>query len=225
MKRLLSLLLALTTITATQAQEDEVQSTSSRKKFVNMNFSGLMGNALLKHTVSENGYKFGDIPLMGGAVELEWALKGIRYQIEFNYQQADMTDCTRNTVGKPTFEYDKKFAENLKIMSGLFYFGTTINPCKRFQIPIYGGFGGEYIQGYPAENFSFCFCFKGRAVLYLTKNVGLFAGYRYKMSALEKKNNDLEGLGENDKMEYVNQYHMGEVGLTVMLGRMGGNKQ
>ena len=55
--------------------------------------------------------------------------------------------------------------------------------------------------------------------------MGLFAGYRYKMSANEKTKNDFEGLQESDKMEFINNYHSAEVGLTIMLGRLGGNKQ
>lgn len=226
MKRVLLILMALTTFTAMQAQDDEVPNSSSSKMFVNMNFSGRAGTSMYKQTVNSNGYKFKDVALTGGAAELEFTLRGFRYQLEFDYQQGDMSDVTANVEGKPEFKYDQnKFAEDLKIMTGIFYMGTTIFPCKRFQIPIYAGFGGEYIQGYPMENFSFCFGFKGRAVLYLTKNVGLFAGYRYKLSANEKTKNDFEGLKESDKMEFINNYHTAEVGLTFMLGRLGGNKQ
>ena len=130
--------MALTTFTAMQAQDDEVPNSSSSKMFVNMNFSGRAGTSMYKQTVNSNGYKFKDVALTGGAAELEFTLRGFRYQLEFDYQQGDMSDVTANVEGKPEFKYDQnKFAEDLKIMTGIFYMGTTIFPCKRFQIPIY----------------------------------------------------------------------------------------
>lgn len=194
--------------------------------FVNFNMTGMAGNGVFKHTINSQGYKFGDIPLYGGAAELDWALRGLRFQLEFSYQTGDMTDITFNTKGKPAFAYDRtKFDDEIKVMTGTFYIGTTIFPCKRFQIPLYAGFGVENIKGYPHKNTSFSFSFKGRLLLYLTKNVGLFAGYKYKMSAKENEKPDFEGLSSTDKLEYSNNYHFAEAGLTIMLGRMGGNKQ
>jgi len=226
MKRMMIALLALTALMTVHAQSYEVPNSSSRKKFVNMNLGGLMGSAIYSHLVNGEGYKFKDVHTMGGFVEFDWVLNGMRTELELDYQTADLEERTTNVLGTPPFNYNTaEFADNLKIYTAMAYIGYTGGAGKRFQVPLMVGLGVDHIEGYPQKSTNFALGAKVRAVIYLTKNVGLFAGYRYKLTSRDKKGSKVEGLSENDKLDITNNYHNLEVGLTMMLGRMGGNKQ
>jgi hypothetical protein len=60
------------------------------------------------------------------------------------------------------------------------YIGTTINAKKRFQLPIFIGIGGEYIDGGDLHNVIFDGAAKARMKFYITNNFGIYAGGTFK---------------------------------------------
>lgn len=76
--------------------------------------------------------------------------------------------------GKPDFNVNN-FNDGLDI-SIMEYFSRTINPNKRFQLPIYFGAGLSYLQGAPVHNLTFDLGLMVRAKFYFTNNFGMFVG-------------------------------------------------
>ena len=56
------------------------------------------------------------------------------------------------------------------------YYGRTIFPGKRVQLPLYIGIGGEYIKGGPLHNLAFDVAAKARLKFYISNSFGIYAG-------------------------------------------------
>ena len=92
------------------------------------------------------------------------------------------------------------------------YIGKTINPNRRFQLPLYVGIGGDYISGGPFGNLNLDFAAKVRAKYYFSNNMGAFIGgtFKYGIGGKTRGEED-DGYSQNKKLFYL------DMGIVISL--------
>ena len=218
MKKCFVTLLTLLAATSAMAQEEEAPLERSSKSFMNIYLGGSRSQMKPKHEVTGSSYEF-DYVTTGGIAAFEYALKGVRFMTEFGYQKADSDWDVDYTKGNNSFKYDETQFDTPSVISGMFYVGTTpFGTGSWFQLPIYVGFGADYVTGQPNKKANAAFAVKIRANMYFSDNVGVFIGGHYKYG-IAARDYDMGGTIGNVNLDYKSNTLGLEAGLAILIGR------
>lgn len=134
---------------------------------------GPVGSISERIKLDDEKYKYNYKSFWNANLAYEKQFKGSSTMTELSYAQAkfDKYDLTGQSKWFNPFQ-----TEDIYSVSLTQYFGTTINPNKRFQLPIYFGIGADYINGGPFHNLLFDGAVKARMKFYITNNFGIYAG-------------------------------------------------
>lgn len=158
-----------------------------------------------KHTLTYTG--------LGLKTELETRFHGISVMYDFAFGLWGYDDYSSN--GKEAhFPMPESFG---KVFSGsaMLYGGYTLFPKWRFQIPLYAGIGGEYLNGAPYHNFFLDLGAKARLKFYFTTKIAGFLGLNYTIGMSDSK----RGLGKSPSEKYDMFFTKGYIDLGVSIFR------
>ncbi len=121
---------------------------------------------------------------------------------EAHYGQAKFDKATY-TYKDESFSYN--VGEDIYSAGITTYIGTTINPKKRFQLPIFIGIGGEYIDGGDIHNVIFDGAAKARMKFYFSNSFGIYAGgtFKYGFGMRSIDGDDSKSIGITPMTWYV----------------------
>lgn len=150
-----------------------------------------IGNSTVKITSDDKNkdkekYTYKYQSLYGASVSFEKQYRGASYLTEIGMSEGKMEN--QEFVGETKW-FDMYSKDKIKIYTGTIYVGMTINPGRRFQLPIYGGIGLKYEECGQFDKVLIAFNAKVRAKFFLTNKIGIFGGYTfsYGMSNLQAK--------------------------------------
>lgn len=126
----------------------------------------------------------------------ERQFEGVVSLTELTYFQAKWDETTYT---HKDHDYPVLTGEDIWSAGITTYIGTTINAKKRFQLPLYIGVGGEYIDGNGLHNVMLDLAAKARMKFYITSSIGIYAGftYRYGFGSHEQKLDDEESNSDS----------------------------
>lgn len=130
--------------------------------------------------------------------------QGTSIMIEGNY--ADMK-LEKATLGVNNSLEIEKFKDKVNIYALNLYYGYTLNNKKRLQIPLYFGFGGNYVSGEPIDKFFFSISGKTRIKFYVSNKIAIYSGVSYD-TGLSSSKSGTTGVKENDLSIGFNAFHI-----------------
>lgn len=134
---------------------------------------GPTGSISEKISMDDEKYKYNYKSYWNANVSYEKLFKGSSTMTEVVYSNAKFDNY--DLTGESQW-FDPKQEEDLFSVSLTQYYGTTINPNKRVQFPVYIGIGADYINGGPFHNLIISGAAKARMKFYITNNVGIYVG-------------------------------------------------
>jgi len=154
------------------------------------------------------------------------------WNASFGYEKQFKGACslTEVTYGQGKFDkydltgtskwFDPAQMEDIYSVSVTQFFGTTINPNKRVQFPIYLGVGADYINGGPFHNLLIDGAVKARMKFYITNNFGIYGGATARLgwgakSASESKSSSSSSTSYN----ITNTSWSVDCGIVIGLGK------
>ncbi len=167
----------------------------------------------IKHDV-KNGEKdkFTYNQEVGVNVGLEHVLYGWIVYSELHYSRSKLNK--EEIRDYSIFPYGE--LKNVSEVGFMQYGGYTINPGKRFQVPIMIGIGADYMFGEPMHNLFLAYGAKARMKFYITPKFGIFAGAAFKGgSSSSDRNHDNDTHLGKYKLSKTN--FNAEFGLTITL--------
>lgn len=123
--------------------------------------------------LDDEKYKYDYKSFWNANIGYEKQFKGVGSLTEFAYGQGKFDEYDLAGTSK---WFDPAQAEDIYSVSVTQFFGKTINPNQRVQIPVYIGIGADYINGGPFHNLLIDGAVKARLKLYITNNFGIYAG-------------------------------------------------
>ena len=159
-----------------------------------------------KKNEEKKGHRLNYTSYLNGHLYYEPQLFGASWLIEGSYAQAQIDNFEINEESALTLT-PSSINDRISLYSFYLYSGLTIFPQKRLQIPIYGGVGGDYIEGEPIDNFLFSLGAKARIKFYITDQIGLYLGADAKIGigfGKSKPNLSSSDIQLNSKMWYLN---------------------
>lgn len=150
-----------------------------------------LGGISEKISLDDEKYKYDYKSFMNASLGYERVFKGAITLTEVSYSQGkfDKYDLQGTSLWFNPAQEDDVYS-----VAVTQYIGTTINPNKRVQLPLYIGIGGDYVNGGPLHNLTFDVAAKARIKFYITNNFGIYVGATGRMgwgakSASEKSSN------------------------------------
>ena len=134
---------------------------------------GPVGSISEKISMDKEKYKYNYKSYWNANISYEKLFKGSSTMTEVVYSKAKFDN--HELTGESQW-FNPRQEEDLYSISLTQYYGTTINPNKRVQFPIYIGIGADYINGGPLHNLTICGAAKARIKFYITNNVGIYVG-------------------------------------------------
>ena len=168
-----------------------------------------------------------DFSTLSYTAALEFQLDGFITMFEARYTTASYKKYNDYT-DEGWFKLNPTIFSNTNLYEGAFYFGATINRKHRFQLPIMGGFGVNYIDGAPIKDLGFEFLYKIRAKYYLSDKIGIYLGLSGSYGGLKKDDDDpgpeavewkKKNSNSEDLIDVAIKRLYFEAGLTILLGR------
>lgn len=154
-----------------------------------------------KDNNTEFNYKYKSY--FNASIAKEGQAFGFGHLIELAYSKAKFDEVEIKNSSKIL-----PFAgEDIYSIGGALYGGQSLNSGHRFQVPIYGGFGADYINGGPFHHVTVFLGFKLRLKYYFTEKFGIYAGGAYKL-----------GLGKSsEKGDLTPQSYFCDAGIVISL--------
>ena len=148
---------------------------------------------------------------LGFTLGYEFATGKSNWLLEFAYTHSKFDRVETKGENALTVRNPGDF-KDLSSYALMYYWGRTIRPGKRFQIPVYLGLGGEVLQGYPFHNFMVDLGAKLRFKFYITSRIAVFAGGtgKFGMGKIVLKDGEKEALWSSHSVLNF------DAGITIM---------
>lgn len=155
---------------------------------------------------------------LGVTIGIERVINGFVVLPEFRYFRGNLKKTEYNSFGAGLpYPFPYTTFEDVNEFGYMQWVGFTINSKKRFQVPIMGGIGLDYVKGAPFNNMFFDYGLKIRMKLYFTPKFGMFLGGFYEGGSSWSHRGIPKGADSDDKF-ILHKSNLGsEVGFTITL--------
>lgn len=192
--------------------------TASAQKLVNSFYAEFSPySASYLHLENDNNtieYHFK--PAFGGSIGYECTGDGLSFLAElsfhkgkFDYAEFTKSKLSESDMAKWASQFRSEGKDYLKA-SGTLYFGYIFNKKRRLQFPVYGGFGGSYLEGGDVKGGTLDFAVKASVRFYISNHIALYAGATGRANLAGTQTLELEheeyGAKLNEDTRYKNNH-------------------
>lgn len=149
---------------------------------------------------------------LGFSFGYEFAIGKSNSLLELTYTRSKFDSYDASGSNAMTARNVADFGD-LSSFAFMYYWGRTIFPSRRFQMPFYFGIGTEVLQGYPFHTMMFDLGAKLRFKFYVSNRVGLFVGGTGKYGLGTTK---LDDSGKKNDMHHHGTINF-DAGISILI--------